>query len=147
MDYPYIIAIFSVITKEGRYYIDIQDAMICVSNFYVIINFSHKKYFFVPQKLLHCVQFKKKTNILHIFFRTLLFFQLPPTFTFIQVVDIFIKLHHVFNFEYSKDFAKVLHFFEYTTYDIKSSERFLTPRIKEIMNIIFDEKDENHNNT
>lgn len=51
---------------------------------------------------------------------------------FVEVVDFFIKLHHLFNFEFAKEFSSLMHFFEYTLYDFEQSKRLLTPRILEV---------------
>lgn len=65
---------------------------------------------------------------------------MPPKFTFLQTVDMFIKLHHVFNFEYGKEFSKAMYFFEYVLYDILSSKRFMTTSMTEVANAIFEKK-------
>lgn len=52
-------------------------------------------------------------------------------FAFIQVVDIFIKLHKVFNLEYNKEISKTMQFFEYFAYDLLDSKRFMTNRMEE----------------
>lgn len=117
---PYIIAIFSM--EDAGYFIDIQDGI-----FAVIKNLVHSK----------CSSFPIKCA-----FRL---FQLPSKMSFIEVVDIFIKLHHVFNFEYAREFASLMHFFEYTLFDFEQSKRFLTPRLlevsKEIKTTIYGKKE------
>lgn len=44
----------------------------------------------------------------------------------------FIKMHHVFNFEYAKEFSKMMYFFEFVLYGIQASKRFLTSKMLDV---------------
>lgn len=52
-------------------------------------------------------------------------------FTFVEVVDLFIKLHRVFNLDYNKEFKKTMQFFEYFALDILESKQFMTSKMNE----------------
>lgn len=64
-------------------------------------------------------------------------------------MDIFIKIHHVFNFEYAKEFSYMMYFFEYVVYEIAQSKRFMTPRMMEVANTVMEagEKHDKENDT
>lgn len=68
--------------------------------------------------------------------------QVPQTFTFVQTVDLFVKIHHVFNFEYGKEFSKFLQFFDYAVFEMQQCKRFLTPRMLEVVNAVLHSTDD-----
>lgn len=55
--------------------------------------------------------------------------QIPEGYTFIQVVDIFIKMHHVFNFEYGTEFNRIMRFLDYVFYGVKSAQIFMSNQL------------------
>lgn len=70
--------------------------------------------------------------------RTFLIFQLPSDYNFIQVFDLFVKMHHVFNFEYAKEFSKMIHFFEYAVFGFDSSKRFLSTKMLDVATAVYE---------
>lgn len=70
---------------------------------------------------------------------------MPMGYTFIQTIDMFIKVHKVFNLEFSKEIFKAMQFFEVVAYDIQDSKRFMTNRMEEVAKLLLDEIDNPQN--
>lgn len=106
---PCIIAVFSVISKAAKYYIQVKDRLLCV-----------------------CFVFDKAEFARNIYLPLCFFHMQLPDVTFIEVIDFFIKVHNVFNLPYSKEIAKVMQFLEYLVYDMLTSKRFMTDKMVEV---------------
>lgn len=57
---------------------------------------------------------------------------MPRGYTFLQTLDMFIKVHAVFNLAYSVEINKVMHFIQYINFDMFGSKVFMTNRMTEI---------------
>lgn len=55
------------------------------------------------------------------------------------MIDFFIKLHNLFNYEYGEEFKRLMAFFEYAVYGFASSKRLLTAGNLELANEVMKE--------
>lgn len=118
---PYIVAIFSMITKQANYYIYIENRALCVCKLLI-------------WKVLKYVVTDSNWNLSPSFLA-----QVPKNYTFIQVIDLFIKAHNVLHLNYSKEFCKVMQFLEFFIYDLTESKCHVTTRMNEVAGRIIGE--------
>lgn len=73
-------------------------------------------------------------------------FKIPENWSFIQTLDLFIKIHHLFNFEYGKAFSKAMQFFDYVLYGISENYKYIrsSTKLAEVIMVI-KKKDPNNN--
>lgn len=77
---------------------------------------------FLVNRMQHRIIFKQKNDF---------FSQVPPDFTFVQVVDMFIKIHKIFNFKYNSKIKQFMLFLEHYLLKVKESFQHITPRNRE----------------
>lgn len=68
---------------------------------------------------------------------TLFTFQVPLQYNFIQVMDLFFKVHKIFDLDFNKSIKPMMVFLEYFIYKIRETGHYLTPRIREVADKIF----------
>lgn len=58
-------------------------------------------------------------------------------FSFIETVDLFIKIHKVFQLTYDPKIRTLMYFFEYFVYGIEEAKKMISKKYQDIGNVIF----------
>lgn len=113
-DDPYIIAIASQLENQLKFYIEVKKKLLCVSTFTItFLNYLTK---------FQMIDF-------HL--------QVPVGKTFLDVLNLFYKVHKVFNLKFNKNFSAVMNFIDFYIFDVKETQRFIPEKHQEIASQIF----------
>lgn len=112
---PYLIIIASQETNGIKYYIDLEKRLMSVG---------YKQMFIC-------------SSAWQINFNLFFCFQLPAEYTFVQVVDFYIKLHKLFRLPYHSKIKNLMFFIEYYVYEIDGAKSFLAKKYQDIGLSIF----------
>lgn len=66
-----------------------------------------------------------------------MFFQVPSEFSFIQVIDLFFKLHKVFNLDFDKSIMQLMLFFGYFVYGMTNAQNGMHANTKKVAKQLF----------
>lgn len=63
---------------------------------------------------------------------------MPEDFSFLQIMDLFYKIHKVFNLQYNPHVKRMMNFIEYYVFEHKAKYIVLTPSMQELNHNLFD---------
>lgn len=71
----------------------------------------------------------------HLLFKS----KVPEHFSFIEVVDMYIKIHKIFGFTYHKAISQCMLFLECKIFNMKENESLMTPNTKTVAMVVFND--------
>lgn len=122
---PYIVAIGETKANIIRFYIEVERHFIPVSKGLSESTDSFHTYWIK----FHSIRF-----VWFCFTYFYQSFQLPDSFDFARAIDVFFKIHKIFDMNFDKNISNAMYFIQHYLYDINDSEKKPTPRMEDVYN-------------